>query len=797
MARKNKETFPSKHDYSKNPVNRTKNSRPIVSSPGKTEKKSKKIRKKRIFADFEYPAGIRLTLDLVFFVLLYFLWGVLLTDFTYILQKSDLFIWYWPYCRDILFKLGGPLELFTLFITQFFYYPVLSGLILAIGLLVLQKLTVQCFHLSGRLYPISYLPAVLVSLFFVSMNYHIFELITPSKLFVWLPGLCGSFLMKIFYGKLAPSKNRWVPVGILCVLAYPLIGSFALIGSLLCIIEECSLNDKTSLKNNQRQADQQDNDTSPLNTIGQKNSSALINNSVSINFNDSVKQNNNTKSIVFTQKNKNSSQNASENFLKNDSETIKESDSLPLPAANENEEENRRLFNEQRKLNIEIMILIPLAVPIFFYFLCFRQLPFYYFYVNKIIIPIMTSKNFLPTFLGSYCWIIVIGASLVLLAVLEINKRRKMNLDLFVRQDFSWNKKNFARLFAGLVLIFSSAFFIPWNPDFYALLSMQKMLERNDWDGLIRAEARCLNPPRQAIMLRFLALYEKKELGENLFKRSQYAEEHNLLVKMSSVRIYGSEFLLRMGIPNFAAKMATNCLVTVNRSGQSFQILGRSAMVMKEYALARRYFFALDHSLFYKSKFKPYLDYIRQEEIKIENENASKNGRPLLTPSFTQEELAGIEMVEKEMQILRARHQKKDILTNVTYPEMLTYDVYRQNDFESASMNDQELMLSIWLIIRNSEMFIKNFDSWQSKRGTRQIPRHFQEALMVFSYTRKDLPKDKYQFDPLLFEQFTEFMKNQTVTKLSSNKTEYERVRKIYESTYWYYFMEVTEMPFY
>ena len=757
MIKKNKETSSIKYDYSSNKNNRTKFKTTKNQTAGKTINVSKPISSNKKFhnsIEFDFPHFILIIFDLLFFLVMFFLWGVCLSDFTYVLQKSELFVWFWPYCREIIFKLGGPLEFFTLFFTQFFYYSLAGGIIIAGSLFGLQKMTVRAFHLNGRLYPFSYLPSVLLTIFFISIDYHIFELVSVSKLFCWIPGLSAAFLIKILHEKFAPAKNRWITGSILCLLAYPLIGSFALLGCLLCIADESARTYKTI-------------DPSPAEENDNRKET------------DPILSENETAPTTKT----------NENALNNPLENCVES----TPP-----EDPRLSFYEQKKLTVEILILTPLAVPLIFYLLCFRQLSFYYFYANCLIIPIMLSQNFLTTFIVSFLWLSGLFFSLLILGTLQTRKKRKLDKNLIIQQKFSWNKKTILQFLGGLTILLSPIFFVPWHSEFYALLSMQRLLDRQDWDGLIRAENQCKNlHPRQTIMLRFMALYEKKELGENLFKRTQCSDHIDLLVKMSSVRIYGSEYLLRMGVPDFAAKMAMNCLITMKRSGQSFQILGQCAVIMKEYPLAKRYFFPLEHSLFYADKVKPYLDYIRKEEIKAENEINKNSAHPPIEENFTDQERAGIKQIEKEIETLRSRVRPKDMLSNITYPEMLLYEICRQSDFMSASPEEQELILTVLLIIRDSTKFVKYFDFWQARRGTQPIPRHFQEALMVFSYTRKDLAQDKYKLDPLLFGQFAEFMKNQTVTKISPNKGEYQRIKKLYEPTYWYYFFEVPEMPFY
>ncbi len=652
---------------------------------------------------------------LIFLFFLWF-WGVRYANFLYVIQGSSLFYWDLDFVMENLFEVGGLMRLTTLFFVQFFYYPLLGGLILAGTLLILQWEILRFFHLWGKYYFLSFIPSCMLCIIFLSTTYHIYDLLWAQELFSWIFGLITALGIGLLCDRCTWKEYRWLICALVCFLVYPIIGAFALLGLLFSLLVEVT-------------------DNSP-----------------------------------------------------------------------------------SKKLKLELLFLVFLIIPLFWYYLVFSsKMAFRQIFIEGFVVNASFSKNFVLTLIPYHICIILTLLTLVGFSVLRTKSRNRFLLEVLsnsktgkiedsnVGKDHidapiikeSGNKpisrlpcfgKKERRQGIGLLLLMILLLYVaPSSDPFFQVLAMQRPLEQNNWDELIRIEKTGTVTVRPTIMIRFLALFEKGELGEQLFQRSQYGQEDVTLVGMSTNRIYGDYFLYRFGLVNCAMKLAMNKYVSMKYSYNSIRILMQTALVNGDLHLARRYALQLQKTLFYRSWVKPYSDYIISCD-------ARENGFSL---NLSTEEQKGVDQVSREIGLIRSRMPKKDFLQSVLYPELILYDVCRDSDFSQCTPEMQEMILSVFLLIRSSERFTKDLDIWIKAKGDRVLPKHFREALLAFASTRKEDSLLNYPGVMELQGQYHQFMGALPRDKNGNRISFQDDIIKNMNSSYWFYYFEVSQMPYY
>jgi hypothetical protein len=136
---------------------------------------------------------------------------------------------------------AGFLSYLGCFLVQFFYYPALGAAIYALGLYVVYRLTIKVFEVPRELSLLALLPVALLLATNTQLGYWIFYLKIPGYYFVALLGVMFSLLAMALFKKLSPLLQV-VFVVVWTILAYPLMGVYALVSSLLmgvCFVLTC------------------------------------------------------------------------------------------------------------------------------------------------------------------------------------------------------------------------------------------------------------------------------------------------------------------------------------------------------------------------------------------------------------------------------------------------------------------------------------------------------------------------------------------------------------------------------
>lgn len=164
--------------------------------------------------------------------------GARYADLLYTVQEGDIF----PYDRFFavsqILQPAGFHFYGTSFLIQFFYYPLLGGAILTLELCGIAWFMARLLRLHGLTYPIAFIPSGLLMVFFthvgyLATEYDLLRLYTGAIQGFWL-SLIWSYVHLLWQRRSTPIRvgldTLWLVVG------YPLLGVFALLGSLWAIL---------------------------------------------------------------------------------------------------------------------------------------------------------------------------------------------------------------------------------------------------------------------------------------------------------------------------------------------------------------------------------------------------------------------------------------------------------------------------------------------------------------------------------------------------------------------------------
>jgi len=159
-------------------------------------------------------------------------------SFLYWAQEISLFLPSKFFVINSLKVPGAFLSYFSLFLTQFFYYPFIGSAILILMLVGIQQFVLKVFKISDQFYPLSFLPSLFLLFSIVNIGHILYTVKLPGYIYV---GVLGVFLVLgilYLYQRLHTFFVKLLFLLSFLVIGYPLFGFYALFSLALCMLYE-------------------------------------------------------------------------------------------------------------------------------------------------------------------------------------------------------------------------------------------------------------------------------------------------------------------------------------------------------------------------------------------------------------------------------------------------------------------------------------------------------------------------------------------------------------------------------
>ncbi len=700
------------------------------------------------------------TLRALFFAFFFCFWKIRYGDFLFIAQEYDLFVWNYDYLREASLRVAGLSRFVSSFIIQFFYYPTAGALILSCFASITQYAAEKVFQLKNwRGIVLSFIPPCLSTLSIVNINYYIFERVDVAYLFSFTFNFCFALIFALIFESFPSPKKRVLFLVTAFLLLYPILGFFALLAAFLCVLKEWS-----------------------------------------------------------------------GSFERTDA--IQESNSVV------NQSKNSKTPDQRRRERCELLSLFVLLVPGAFWFVYSKTTPnFHYMYTaglweestltqsreaveSNLITPFLTllqgkliSRDLATNSLTSFYTTL---ETFFLLALSCFNVFSSRN-----GQDDSEQKPNVDRRrnrkFALIALIVlaslccACATFLSFSSKNYqALLRIARYLDQENWEAILVEEAKVDEPINPLISARNLALFKTNRIGEELFQRPTQPKYSPSLQVIETANMCGDRILYEYGATNMSSRIATNNLVIKReRSAWALKTLSLCAIVDKRPALAKRFLYRLQGTLFHKKFASETLDLLNQEFN-------DRSFDEYLTYSNTPP-LNRLEELNRHFESIRRVKPQKDVCFIQGPIDQLLYNAIQSDDFSTKSTQDRENCLSLLLLSRDYSHLGSLMDQYLLDKGIERAPRYLQEAILwrerFPSYFDDQQTKDwsapkGIVIDQQIRENFNNFTKDLTyLTTHGSGKASNTRqsadelidveLKGKYGDTFWYHFGASVKSPNY
>jgi hypothetical protein len=321
------------------------------------------------------------------------------------------------------------------------------------------------------------------------------------------------------------------------------------------------------------------------------------------------------------------------------------------------------------------------------------------------------------------------------------------------------NKRSYS--FMSIVIVFATAIFLLfniYNPQTARVVELERLIFDGKWDEAIRYQEK--KPSRNLIGEYFynIALSETDQLCNRLFFVSQDFGAGSLVLPWGDAHLdRGGYFYYSIGLINEAHRWAYEEMVVYGSRPQNIQLLAKTSLIDGDYMMARKYINILKRTIYYRKWAKQFERMADNPDLIISDPELG----------------AKLKILPKSNFFIKFNEPQNNL------PLMLEGQPDNRKAFE--------YYLAGLLMTKSVEIIMNNI-SKMKELGYTRIPRHIEEAILIYYNSTKiypDLgglkinPETRLRFDHY-FTSYIEARKNPSTMK--------ENMQKQFGNTFWYYF---------
>lgn len=321
------------------------------------------------------------------------------------------------------------------------------------------------------------------------------------------------------------------------------------------------------------------------------------------------------------------------------------------------------------------------------------------------------------------------------------------------------NKKLYSYITIGVVYALTTLFlFNIYNPQTARVIELERLVFAEKWNEAIDLHEK--KPSRNLIGQYFynIALSETDQLCERLFFGSQDFAAGSLVLPWGDDHLdRGAYFYYSIGLINEAHRWAYEEMVVYGNRPQNIRLLAKTSLINGDYEMARRYLSILKKTIYYRRWAKKY-------EAMADNPELIKSDQDLGSR---------LSLLPKTSFFIQFNEPQNNI------PLLLE----GQPDNRRAI----EYYMAGLLLTKQVEVIVNNVKSLKSS-GFDHIPRHIEEAVLIYYNSTKTLPDlGGLIINPATQDRFNRYF-SAYVNERKNQATLKENMQKQFGNTFWYYF---------
>lgn len=311
-----------------------------------------------------------------------------------------------------------------------------------------------------------------------------------------------------------------------------------------------------------------------------------------------------------------------------------------------------------------------------------------------------------------------------------------------------------------------------WYKDanFHHELSMQRYVEKTDWEGVIKEGTKLSGEPTRAIVIMHnLALSRLGRQCDEMYKFPKGSKKLNTPLPVYMYHVAGRMMLYQYGLINECHHVCMEEGVEYGWNVEILQYMARCAILNHETQAARKFLDILRKTCYYGR----WADHME----KLLND-----------PAFlTQDRETG--------SITHMMHYEDRLGSAEGYVERYVMTNLAQNDAEDPYFQEQAVLGAMWT--RDASLFWPRFEHYFNLKTDGNIPRIFQEAAWLFANLEGQEGLDEWTLENGVKENFYAFMEQMQKYKQSPNAFLRSQLYDRFSTTYYFEYFFLKDITYY
>ena len=272
-----------------------------------------------------------------------------------------------------------------------------------------------------------------------------------------------------------------------------------------------------------------------------------------------------------------------------------------------------------------------------------------------------------------------------------------------------------------------------WYKDdnFHKELRMQRLLEAQDWNGILSEAAYAPDEPTRAIvMMKNLALFRLGRQGDEMYHYKTGAKASDTPLPVNMSQIVGRSIYYHYGLLNYCYRWCLEDGVEMGWKVEYLKYLTRCALLNGEERVTHKYIDMLKHTRYHR-------EWAEHYEKFIGNEKAQR--------------------AEKEFDQIFHLMTSEDVLTSDNaLVEKFLMNQFLYTNSDDPLFQEQALISALWM--KDIQLFWPCFFQYATTHKGVHMPIHFQEAAYLYGHLEKAVDISKMPFDESVVRSYNEFM---------------------------------------
>ncbi len=272
-------------------------------------------------------------------------------------------------------------------------------------------------------------------------------------------------------------------------------------------------------------------------------------------------------------------------------------------------------------------------------------------------------------------------------------------------------------------------------------------------------------PSRQIVMNKNVALLNLGRAGDEMFTYPDGSAEIDAPMNVHLTQTGGMMMYFLYGKFNFCYRWCVENAVESGWKPEYLKHAVRCMLAQGEYTLAKRYINILKHTMFHKGWAREYEKYIDNPEL-----------------------LAAADEFKIPMQMY---HYHDVLAADESHIEVYLMKELSQVVYKDSPAIYDEASLMASLIRKDKRLFWNSLVAYLSGRKINKLPRHYQEAVLMFQNLDRSIDASQLPIDNAVRVRFNSFMKKTTRYKGWSEADMAPYFKEDFGDTYWYFYFFV------